>query len=163
MAQIKLTESKLNEIIAEAVQQAINEGYFGDRIGSAYQGFQAYRHNNKAGKIKQQIDAQIAKSEEIIRNEQAKINALRQKYNAQIDASKAATDKANAYYASAHGIQNAQQYGYVAGEKDDTQQDFYNAQERQQAYNSGMRSAYGRIGQKARQTKAAQPQQQPLQ
>lgn len=124
MSKVSITESQLQGLITEAIQQAIDEGYFGDRLGSFYQGYQAQRHNNKAGKLKQQIDAQIQKSEQIIKQEQAKINALRQKYNAQIDASKAATDKANAYYNSAHGTQNSQQYGYVAGPKDKRTSDF---------------------------------------
>lgn len=149
MAKVTITESQLQGLITEAIQQAIDEGYFGDRIGSFYQGYQAQRHNNKAGRLKQQIDAQIQKSEQIIKQEQAKINALRQKYNAQIDASKAATDKANAYYNSAHGTQNAQQYGYVAGPKDKRTSDFSMRRRQQQVPQ-----------QQAQQQQAQQPQAQ---
>ena len=149
MSKVSITESQLQGVITEAIQQAIDEGYFGDRIGSFYQGYQAQRHNNKAGKLKQQIDAQIQKSEQIIKQEQAKINALRQKYNAQIDASKAATDKANAYYNSAHGTQNSQQYGYVAGPKDNRTSDFSMRRRQQQVPQ-----------QQAQQQIQVQPQQQ---
>lgn len=151
MSQITLSEAQLRSLIQESVEQALNEGLFGGRLSNAVnQNFNSLKsgwYDNKANNMAEKIKQQIAKSQQIIRGEQNKINQLRTQYNTYVQKSGDALNQAN-QYAAANGKNNFYADTRMQQNQDNTSQDFYNQADVDKATNSARMSERGRFGNK---------------
>ena len=156
MSQITLTESQLRNLIQESVEQALlEEGLFGNRLSNSfnqhYNSLKSGWYDNKANNMADKISQQIAKSQQIIKGEQQKINNLRAQYNAYVQKSGDALGQANKF-AAANGKtgQNGDFYTDTRMQQtqDNTQQDFYNQADVDKATNSARASERGKFGNK---------------